>query len=288
MSFARRPTSWAALVRHRTTSVRSSAFRQSRQQWHRRGYASEGNHASEKAKSDLPWLAGSIAVTVPSCWYLLREGPANPSHHGHHEPGNEDSHEAFEAARKGTDAGDEEEKDGAEAQKGDGEGDDGKEDTSGGDGQKSDDSPPSGSEGEAQKNVPSTNEGSDDSAHETEPGDDVEGIRGKGATKDGPPGDTRKHIPDAKGYNKKRIESDYAQRQGEKDSEEQEPDKGDKASTSKEAGSQLSQSGKQEGLTNTDTKHSTDLSEREDTPMKPEGPESAKAKGTVDPSRPQV
>lgn len=50
----------------------------------------------------------------------------------------------------------------------------------------------------------------------------------------------------------------------------------------------MSQSGKQEGLSNTDTKHSTDLSARGDTSMKAEGPETAKAKGTIDPSRPQT
>ena len=59
----------------------------------------------------------------------------------------------------------------------------------------------------------------------------MEGVRGKGATKDGPAGDTRKHIPDAKGYNKKRIESDYGHSQSPDTSEENEPDKGDKVNS---------------------------------------------------------
>ena len=47
----------------------------------------------------------------------------------------------------------------------------------------------------------------------------MEGVQFKGATKDGAAGDTRKHIPDAKGGNKKRIESDYGVRQGAADDE---------------------------------------------------------------------
>ena len=59
--------------------------------------------------------------------------------------------------------------------------------------------------------------------------------------------------------------------------------------TSKPAGSKNTQSGKQEGLSNTDTKHSTDLTNDPEKSKKGEGtPESAKAKGTVKPSRPQV
>lgn len=48
------------------------------------------------------------------------------------------------------------------------------------------------------------------------------------------------------------------------------------------------QSGKQEGLSNTDTKHSTNIAEDPEKSTKPEGPETAKSKGTVDPHRPQV
>ena len=45
-----------------------------------------------------------------------------------------------------------------------------------------------------------------------------------------------------------------------------------------------SQSGKQEGLSNTDTKHSTDITSDPDKSKKDDGsPETAKMKGTVDP-----
>lgn len=88
----------------------------------------------------------------------------------------------------------------------------------GADSEKSEDS--DGGEGE-QQDTPDTSddESSKNEAHETGPGGDVEGVQFKGATKDGATGDTRKHIPDAKGGNKKRIESDAGMRQGVADDE---------------------------------------------------------------------
>jgi hypothetical protein len=59
------------------------------------------------------------------------------------------------------------------------------------------------------------------------------------------------------------------------------------AATSGPAGSQNTQSGKQEGLTNTDTKHSTDIGSDSEKSTKGDGtPETAKSKGTVDPKAP--
>lgn len=93
-----------------------------------------------------------------------------------------------------------------------------------------DQSDESGSEGEDQQDTPDT---SDDEqpknvAHETESGGNVEGVQFKGATsggtRDGEQGDTRKHIPDAKGGNKKRIESHYGKRQGVAGDDDLEPD----------------------------------------------------------------
>jgi hypothetical protein len=59
------------------------------------------------------------------------------------------------------------------------------------------------------------------------------------------------------------------------------------AAASKTAGDiSNSQSGKQEGISNSDTKHSVDPSYMS---KKGEGsPETSKSKGTVDPKRPQV
>ena len=58
---------------------------------------------------------------------------------------------------------------------------------------------------------------------------------------------------------------------------------------SKPEGSQNSTSGKQAGLSNTDTKHSTDIAGDEEKSTKSDGsPATAKAKGSVDPNDPKV
>jgi len=67
----------------------------------------------------------------------------------------------------------------------------------------------------------------------------------------------------------------------------------DKAATSKPPAEKPatggSQSSKQEGLSNADTKHSGDIENNPDKSKKPEGgPDTAKAKGTIDPKREQV
>ena len=59
------------------------------------------------------------------------------------------------------------------------------------------------------------------------------------------------------------------------------------AAASKKAGDKSTQSGKQEGLSNTDTKHSTDIQNDPEKSKKGEGsPETAKSKGTVKVDRP--
>ena len=86
---------------------------------------------------------------------------------------------------------------------------------------------------DANKSGPDTpgDKGSDDTAHETDSGKNVEGVQFKGATSggigEGEQGDTRKHIPDAKGGSKKRIESDYGGKQGEATQPEQDPSNAD-------------------------------------------------------------
>lgn len=55
------------------------------------------------------------------------------------------------------------------------------------------------------------------------------------------------------------------------------------------AGNQNTMSGKQDGLSNTDTKHSVDITNDPEKSKKGEGvPETAKVKGPVDPFRNQV
>jgi hypothetical protein len=100
----------ASAIRGALRAVRPSKTSVGRaQQWRqigRRGYASHG-HDAKKASSDLPWfvpiivtqfhflygnsvtnylvrLVGAVAVTVPSCWYLLQNGPNTSHGHGDH------------------------------------------------------------------------------------------------------------------------------------------------------------------------------------------------------------
>lgn len=76
------------------------------------------------------------------------------------------------------------------------------------------------SDGEKQDETPDTSDDEQlqNTAHETDSGKNVEGVQFKGptsgGTEEGEQGDTRKHIPDAKGGSKKRIESDYGNRLG--------------------------------------------------------------------------
>jgi len=244
MAFAR-----ASAVRGALRATRTSrpvvARPQVWQQLGRRTYAN--GHSAEKG-SDLPWFIGAVAITVPTCFFLLRGG----DDHGHGAPRHEvhfpkkqekkDDSKAEEASEKKSD--DLEAK--AESK----------------DEEKSDDSA-------------IDSEGKDVDTPETS--DDEEA-----SSKDG------ENVPDAKGDNKKRIESAKGMKQGEVDDTVEEGAPKDKAASSKEAGSQNTQSGKQEGLSNTDTKHSIDVTHDSEKSKKGEGiPESSKSKGTVDVNRPQ-
>jgi len=194
------------------------------------------------------WAIGAVAVTIPSCYYILTT--IDTGGHGHDEHGEGHGGEHGEKhEEEGKDEDGEEKSDDSE-DKAD---------------EKSDDSEGSDSGDEKEADTPET---SDDEGE-----DDSEGKN------------TKKHIPDAKGGAKKRIESKNSMTLGDKEPESDHSDAPkDQASPSKPAGGKNTQSGKQEGLTNTDTKHSTDYP---GTSEKADGqPETAKSKGTVDPKRP--
>ncbi|KAI9718118.1 MAG: hypothetical protein M1812_004376 [Candelaria pacifica] len=281
----------------------------------RRGYASGGNHEPKKAGGDLPWIVGSIAITLPTCAYLLQ--PSNDKGHGHGghdenekhgeepedlEESKEDSSEESQEEGGVDEGGEEVHKSDTNPENSDEKGesqpdstDDSKPEDSGKEEGKSDESE---SGGEKSQGTAEVYKG-DDEPHEVESGRNVEGVQFKGATSGGSKegkmeqGDTRKHIPDAKGGAKKRIESDYGMKQGStdkvKDTDPTGTVKKDKAAAAKPPTSHNEQSGKQEGLSNTDTKHSTDITNNPDKSTKGEGtPETSKSKGTVDPNRPQV
>jgi len=95
------------------SSISRTARLRARSQWRtggRRTYADAHGHGAQKASSDLPWLIGSIVVTVPSAAWLWQQGPTKGEHghkHGEHEEHEE--HEGGEEESK--DEGGEEGKD---------------------------------------------------------------------------------------------------------------------------------------------------------------------------------
>ena len=259
---------------------------------------------------------GATVVFIPSFWYLIQPQINKKPKQGHgHEGGGHEGHEDHDEGPEDAEEGEKDEK--SEQQKS-GEENSSKEDSGGqqgGDEQEGSKSSDSES-GEEQQDTSDTsdNDEPENVAHEKEGGQNVEGVQFKGATKggskEGEQGDTRKHIPDAKGFSKKRIESDYGNQQGEAQNPEQDPSGKDmvssdclgmvgmrkfshnahyQAAASKPVGDKTTQSGKQEGLSNTNTKHSTDITNDPNKSNKGEGsPETSKSKGTVDPQRPQV
>ncbi|KAI2629166.1 hypothetical protein GGS26DRAFT_115971 [Hypomontagnella submonticulosa] len=76
-SVARRTAAPASV--HRQSLVRSTA---------RRAYASSGHGGSAGAEktSDLPWLIGSVAITVSGLAWLLSSGPKKADAHHHDAP----------------------------------------------------------------------------------------------------------------------------------------------------------------------------------------------------------
>ena len=132
--------------------------------------------------------------------------------HGHDDHGEESEGGEEVGAHEGEDSG---EKGGDEGAEGENESKEG-----------GDESEQSGdSEGEeVETDTPDT---SGDEAKVVDSGNNVEGVQFKGASNAGPnkeQSDTRKHVPDAKGGAKKRIDSHYGQRQGVARDPEQDPE----------------------------------------------------------------
>lgn len=168
-------------------------------------------------------MIGSSLVFFPSAYYLIQSRPETSHGHGH-EHGDGDDHGNHGAEEHdGQDQG--EQPAGEEQETGDGD------EQSADESEKSEEKPDDSGSDTGQQETPSTSddESSKNVAHVTDSGKDVEGVQFKGATsggtREGEQGDTRKHIPDAKGGNKKRIESDYGHRLGVAVGENPEPDK---------------------------------------------------------------
>lgn len=289
MAFSR-----VAALRSTLRSTRSSTLSKP-QLWRqaaRRGYAS-GGHA-KPASGDAVWAAGAVAVTAPTCWYLLQNGPA-----GHHDDPHHDTDNSHHGVKeKDTSENDDEDSNEGKDPKG-GEDAEAKSEDEEKTEEKTEDKEEKSEESEK-------SEKSEDKKEESDKKDDEEKDDQKDSDKsdekdsdDLPKADSKgpdshsvgetdqnrvKSIPDAKGGSKKRLESKSAITQGGVDDEDNGEDKG---ASSKQAGSMRTQSGKQEGLSSTDTKHSTDIVGNADKSTKGEGgPETAKLKGTVQVDRP--
>ncbi|KAL9101717.1 MAG: hypothetical protein Q9163_003060 [Psora crenata] len=291
MVFPRASARWNShLGKSPLRTVRSNVHGRTGRQSKRRTYASGGDGGAHRSKAfggDLPWAITSTVVTVPCFWYLLQPQLHKAEHtEGHGHIGQEDQAEEsgegeageIEASEAGNsyDKGDDDQvKELQSKESGDEEG--------------AANSPKS----EDGEGTPDTtdNEGLEDGAQEKAGGAEVEGVRFKGASsanKEDDLNDTRTRKPDAKGGYKKRINSHYGRRQGVAEAEEEQPDNRDLAAGSKPPGDLTTQSGKQEGFSNTDTKHSTDVAGDPEKPTKGDSttPETAKSKGTVDPRQP--
>ncbi|KAA8914913.1 hypothetical protein FN846DRAFT_925665 [Sphaerosporella brunnea] len=49
-----------------------------------RRYAQTHANHPQGGSSDLPWIIGSVAFTVPAAWYLVKTGPSKPAHKHEH------------------------------------------------------------------------------------------------------------------------------------------------------------------------------------------------------------
>ncbi|KAI9883064.1 MAG: hypothetical protein M1823_005175 [Watsoniomyces obsoletus] len=307
--FAQRTSIGRIALRGRRPAL-SGSFRAQWQRLGRRGYAaseSGGAHPVKKAGSDLPWLITSVGITVPVCWYLLQQKPSGGhglSHHhdaehenpeGKHDEetvddGEEHVDEPHDAGKPADEApAAEEADDGAAADAGDDHDKVAKgpvtEEPSAGhaapeassdehhDDHKAEDPQDKASQKEEAvkeaKRAPETASVSPDASKKVYNPDDAPEPRVQGPTKREypygyPPSQNKDAYPKIDSY-----------------SEE------DKPGTAMEARSENYQSGKQEKLSNRDTKYSWDLNKDENFSKKSEGePESAKVKGTVDSRRP--
>ncbi|CAK3798534.1 Hypothetical predicted protein [Lecanosticta acicola] len=282
-----------------------------------------GGHG--EPSSDLPWLLGALTVTPIACWYLWPDTAHAEHHddHGHDEHAEEggETEEGGEAEEAGeAEEGGEEEKPSEDAQSNEdeaaqeasapgeqageegapekgaeaGEGtDESKEGGDDGEDAKKGEQPakPSGSQGEAQPN-PARSEAQ--GTTEQKPGSaekdsDIEGVQFKGKMAEGSAGlaDERKSEPvPSKGSRTKRIDSGLGKKLGQ--GETYTEDGQDAQAASKDvSSSQGDISNKQKGISTTDAKHSHQIDQDPEKSKKGSGgPETAKAKGTIDPRAP--
>jgi len=234
--------------------------------------ASGGHGGHAPPGSDLPWLISALVVTPVSCWYLWPETKTD-SHHGH----GHDDHAAHDDAHEKEEAEEKDEQPAEEvAEKDD-------EPASEAAEEKSEEKTEEKSEDESEDKSESSDDAAGDDEEEIA-GDNKRGTTGKNKIRADSEGAsvTRKVEPGSKGTNKIRLDSGLGKNLGEGINS-------DTAYNNSEGTENKSTiTGKQAGLSNTDTRHST----QPDAPgsgisTKGNGsPETAKQKGTVDPNAP--
>nr|POE62403.1 zinc metalloprotease zmpb [Quercus suber] len=242
-----------------------------------------GAHGHGEPSSDMPWLFGAIAITIPSCWYLWPTA-SHAEHHGSHDAHAEESHDdEKDEEAPAEDAPAEEEPKDDEAPKDD-------------KAPKEDEAPKEDADAEKDEKKEDEQEDKPADKGESAPKDSGEGGSdktgvGKGKGKD--LSDTRKHEPsDSKGAAKKRIDSGLGKDLGagpDFDDQEGDKPKRENSATSKTAlkGAEGEISSKQFGLSTTATRHSTQIDQDPEKSKKGEGtPETAKSMGTVSVDRP--
>lgn len=136
-------------------------------------------------------LVGAVVVTVPSCWYLLQSGPETGHGHGDHGDGHGKEH----GEGHGVEHEEKESKDESESSDEDKSSEKGKESDNGDENKEAD--------------TPDT---SDDEGDK----DEKDGKSKDSTSSDAPsiPKGDKKLVPDPKGANKKRTDSEKGQKQG--------------------------------------------------------------------------
>jgi len=268
--------SFQASLRFSSARATARATASARTQLVAKRFASSGSggHGDHAASSDIPWMIGALVVTPASMWYLW---PA--AHDDHHEAHGHEEHAEEHAEEEKSS---EEEKPSEEDQSPEDEApqaesapseqadkkDDGEDKSSGSD-----------SEGTVEK----------EGAPDKDP--NAGGVQFKGKVAEGSAAevDERKSEPrPSKGSRVKRIDSGLGKNLGEGPVTDEDDSKKESQATSKETSTDQGDiTAKQKGLSTTDTRHSLQIDQDPEKSKKGSGePETAKAKGTVDPKAP--
>ncbi|KAI9651505.1 MAG: hypothetical protein M1831_000795 [Alyxoria varia] len=261
---------------------------------------------------ELPWLVTSLAVTIPGTYFILKSGPKGAiiehpmpgdHYHGEGDEGHGEDEEGETEGNEGNEGDEEASEDDSSSTETDSvttsEKSEAGSDTSvedSGEQQEEGAAANADSEDAAAADSSSTSTQTTGKRLPEQPTDNAmkkKNIHGEDGLpldqrhelEKGPQGQTRLHTPDPKGGAKKRVESAKGIAQGRGEDQEGGGSIGDVKDGSKSAAAGQTPA-QQKGLSNTDTKHSTDLMKDPEKSKTSEGvPETAKIQGTVQPGR---